>query len=106
MPDMPDMPDIKAPKMPTMGDLKKMKLPSLPKRKERVEGGPYGRIQMHGCTVAQDGKTLKLTHCQHTKIYKDATEQKDDDKLTLTFDSEEDAYSFLVSMEYGGATRA
>eukprot|EP00035_Acanthoeca_spectabilis_P013832 m.259932 g.259932 ORF g.259932 m.259932 type:complete len:215 (+) comp15981_c0_seq2:171-815(+) len=102
MPDMPDMPSLKA---PSMADLKKMKMPSMPKRKERHPGGPYGRIQMHGAQVRQDGKTVKLTNCRHTKIYKDSTEQEDNASFTFTFDNEDEAYSWLVSMAYGGATR-
>jgi hypothetical protein len=102
MPDMPDMPDMKA---PTMASLKKMKVPAMPKKKARHENGPHGRIQMHGAKVTQDGKSIKLTNCRYTKIYRDSTEQEDAAHFTFTFADEDEAYSWLVSMAYGGADK-
>lgn len=82
-----------------------MKMPSMPKKKERLEDGPLGRIQMHGSKVKQSGKKLKLTNCSQTKIYKDSTEQEENVVFNLEFENEDEAYSWMVSMVYGGAEK-
>jgi hypothetical protein len=118
LPDMPDMPSIEMPDMPSMSmpdvpslSMPSMSMPSLSmrrfsmkkKEKEHIEGGPHGRIQMAGCKVKQDGKKLRLTGCSLVKIFKDSTEQKEKVTFDVEFDSEEEAYSWMVSMDYGGA---
>jgi hypothetical protein len=123
LPDMPDMPSIEMPDMPSMSmpDVPSMSMPDMPsmsmpslsmpslsmsmgkKKKEHPEGGPHGRIQMAGCKVKQNGKKLHLTECSLVKIFTDSTEQKDNATFDIEFDSEEEAYSWMVSMDYGGA---
>lgn len=78
-------------------------MPSMPKKKERLEDGPYGRIQMHGCKIKQNGKKLKLTGCTQSKIYKDSVENNENVTFNLECETEEEAYSWKVSMVYGGA---
>eukprot|EP00035_Acanthoeca_spectabilis_P013830 m.259928 g.259928 ORF g.259928 m.259928 type:complete len:130 (+) comp15981_c0_seq1:560-949(+) len=110
-PTPPNLPSLRKPNTPpseildTLDSHRKPKRMSMSQRKERYQGGPHGRIQMHGAHVRQEGKTVKLTNCRHTKIYKDSTEQEDNASFTFTFDNEDEAYSWLVSMAYGGATR-
>jgi hypothetical protein len=92
------------PNTPQAPDLKDLKI-SMPKKKERVEGAPFGRVQMHGCKVKQSGKKLKLTNCSQIKIFKDSTESVENVTFNLEFETEDEAYSWVSSMVYGGAEK-